>query len=63
MSAQIVWERPQNCRRKWYRVFAKYINGVTEEVARFTHLGDVHLYVNSHFLHEGVNTVEKITIQ
>jgi hypothetical protein len=62
MKAKIVWERPQNSKKKWYRVFATYISGVTEEIARFTYRGDVYLYIDQHFTHAG-NTAEVVTVR
>lgn len=45
MKPQIVNERPTNSRKKWYTISCTYHGGKSEEVAKFTHEGDVELYL------------------
>lgn len=60
-NPRIINKRPRDCRKKWFRVFCTWVNGKTEEVARFTHAGDVELYCQQ-ILNPCSGTVEKIVI-
>ena len=60
MKPELVINRPHNSRKKWICIFCTYINGVTEEVARFTHKGDANLYL---MRLENADTIERITVE
>lgn len=61
MNTKVTHRRPRNSRKKWVTVSARFINGETEELARFRakYQGDANIYVAR--LRQG-DTVEEIFI-
>ena len=45
MKPKLVNNRPANSRKKWFCISCTHYSGKTEEVAKFTHKGDVELYL------------------
>lgn len=61
MSVKITHRRKLNSRKRWIRISARYINGVTQDLAQFTHTGDATLYIKT-LRDAPCNTVEEIFI-
>lgn len=45
MKPEIVNNRPPNSRKKWFTISCTYHSGKSEDVAKFSHKGDVELYL------------------
>ena len=43
--AKLINRRPQNSRKKWIKISARFISGQTHDLAQFTALGDAFLYI------------------